>query len=65
MPDDEEVAVPRKAESGSEESESGSEDQGRGAVKRKAPAAKVAECSHTLPSVFYCRVWGSAKILLL
>lgn len=41
--DEDEVVVPRKAESGSEESDSGSEDQGREAVKRKAPAAKVAE----------------------
>lgn len=44
MQDDEEVVVQKKAESGSEESDSGSEDQGRGAVKRKAPAAKVVEC---------------------
>lgn len=44
MQDDEEAAVPRKAESGSEESDSGSEDQGRGAVKRKAPPPKVAKC---------------------
>lgn len=33
--------VPRKAETGSDDSDSGSEDQKRPAVKRKAPAAKV------------------------
>lgn len=42
--DVEEAAVPRKADSGSEEEfDSGSEDGGRGkgGLKRKAPAAKV------------------------
>uniref|UniRef100_A0A8C1EL17 Hepatoma-derived growth factor-related protein 2 n=2 Tax=Cyprinus carpio TaxID=7962 RepID=A0A8C1EL17_CYPCA len=38
--DDEEAVVPRKAETGSVDSDSGSEDQRKTAVKRKAPAAK-------------------------
>ncbi|RXN20610.1 hepatoma-derived growth factor-related 2 [Labeo rohita] len=38
--DDEEAVVPRKAETGSDDSDSGSEDQRKTAVKRKAPAAK-------------------------
>lgn len=33
--------VPRKEETGSDDSDSGSEDQKKPAVKRKAPAAKV------------------------
>lgn len=59
--DDEEAVVPRKAESGSEDSESGSDDQGRGAVKRKAPAAKVGELEHLPPPVVYCSIWSFPK----
>ncbi|XP_016121402.1 hepatoma-derived growth factor-related protein 2-like [Sinocyclocheilus grahami] len=41
--EDKEAVVPRKAETGSDGSDSGSEDQRKTAVKRKAPAAKVSK----------------------
>ncbi|TRZ02846.1 hypothetical protein DNTS_026719 [Danionella cerebrum] len=46
--EDEEAVVPRKAETGSEDSDSGSEDQ-RKAVKRKAPPAKRPPGKKTRP----------------